>query len=247
MHQHIIHDVIHIVIVIPEFRRSKQELSNVLSALEIAIKCVDQLCHGNLLVLKDYFLNGSQAISHIRRAGHGNSDTGILQPAVSHILAGLNGSVKQNGFKGHWTVFGKHISVGITEHNGNGEEILHLLFIGIHHLLVGGKLAGIAGLHANELAGHSLVAIVQRQLQKQRHIDIAAGQVGRFPGNGRIVAAGDHIVAGILQLKPIVQKLLNAHLIAHKLQLAAQCLGNLNGFHNEGFRGLFGDTHNQII
>jgi len=112
--ENIRHDAVHLVLVIAELGSLLAELADALSilALPIGFHCLLEPFPGNLLFIKDQFLDGGKGVAQHRRADVGLGNHIILTAAVLEELALFHAVVDEG--RGKW--------IGIVD----GQELCHL-------------------------------------------------------------------------------------------------------------------------
>ena len=198
--ENLLHDIVRIVVVVAVFGRLVgDEVIDAVIALEVMIHGLHQFFHGEVMVIEAVVLDGGQAVGYGAYADALNVVGVVPCAARVVVLALLDAVVGQYGEEGSGHVLGEYLLDYVAAGDLDIHEVLYLLLVSLKELLIAVEVLGKAGVQAQLMAAHVIVAIVQGELKYLGQVEVALKYVGLVAEGAGLYAAGGAAHAGVVQ------------------------------------------------
>ena len=149
----------------------------------------EHLVHRVFALFEDVLLQGGEAVGNGAKARTLDIGRVITGTTAIVVLTLLDAVVDIKTQEGGWRIEREHTLDIVVYREFQVHEVGHLLVPGLVKLLEGPELAGIARLYSELLACLRVYAVVQRDFQDFRRVQIARQQIGLLSEGSHLDAA----------------------------------------------------------
>ena len=225
-------DAVGVIIIIAVAGGALQHLADVFLAFEVAFQSVQQLLHGQFLVVEDQLADSRQGVDG-RTVAQAFEVAEIQAAFVVVILVQVHAFLHGQHMQGIGDGRGKVLRAGLDDvvllHEGVAHQVVLLGGVGLPELFPGGEVAHVTGLHGQQFVAVLLhAAVVEHQFHggTKVHLGMAAG-VGIHAGHTDLGAAGSGIVIDVFQGSALGQMQGDDLVVIEQLGEAAALLDHL--------------------
>ena len=206
---------------------------------------MDELVHGEQLILVDAGVDRRDGVCQVGSAGDVQACGGILGAAVLYGSAALDAALRQHAGEDDrisGLVHGLHHVIAVADHAVEVQDLLLESVLKFFDIL---EISGVSGLQAHQLARIGVDAVVQDEIDDLAHVDVTGvrGTVCRAASGTGLDAADDGPVAGFFDGAALAERHLHRGIVVEESGVSLAVLDHFAALADQRFGRAVPDAH----